>query len=172
MAQRNADKAQIPDTCRTERRILSAMAFGRKTHPSVDDPRLKEGAYVSRQHQGKTVLYRNAGQLAALDYKPTDHVGPVEELWKLEDAMSYGHDSHNQLLHEIVTVTRAELLAVKQDQTTGHGYPQWVPVYKLVREAPATTDAPSVDGSSLLEALDRELDQHLTHSAANGARRD
>lgn len=131
------------------------MAFGKRKTGPQDDPRLQEGAYVS--HNGR--LYRNAGQLAAIDYPATSGTQPVEELWKLEDAMSYGHDVHGNLLHEIITVTRNELLAqVQQPNTIGAPLK---PAYRLEREAPKP-DLNRVDG---LEHLDRQLDQHLAHSA-------
>lgn len=132
------------------------MAFGkRKSNDPNGDPRLQEGAYVS--HNGR--LYRNNGQLAAIDYPATNGTQPVEELWKLEDAMSYGHDVHGDLLHEIITVTRNELLSlVAQPNTIGAPL---IPAYRLEREAPKP-DQPRVEG---LEHLDRQLDQHLAHSA-------
>lgn len=132
------------------------MAFGNRANQPQDDPRLQEGAYVS--HNGK--LYRNAGQLAAIDYPATNGTQPVEELWKLEDAMSYGHDVHGHLLHEIITVTRNELLSlVAQPNTIGAPL---IPAYRLEREAAPKPDHNRVDG---LEHLDRQLDQHLAHSA-------
>lgn len=136
---------------------MAVDMFGRKQ--PTEDPRLKEGAYIS--HNGK--LYRNNGPLAAIDYPATIGTDPVEELWQLEDAMSYGHDVHGNLLHETITVSRNELLAQTQRPNT-IGAPL-TPAYRLEREAPKP-DPNRVDG---LEHLDRQLDQHLAHSATKGA---
>ena len=89
--------------------------FGKTT----TDPRLQEGAYVSKS--GK--LYRNCGLLA--HFAAGANTG--QDLWKLEDAMSYGHNSvTGDPLHEVLTITTTELLCKRQDGTD---------VYRLEREA-------------------------------------